>query len=249
MWQQYLGFMVGVITWDIGTSFKYPNRTVDEIIGDAFPVSALLALLAVSLSMLVGIPIGVVAALRQNRSADHLPMFILTLWYSIPGYLAAIFLLLLFTATLHILPSSGWRSPEHVVMPVLALALAPAAVTARYVRSSVIETLGEDYVIAAAAKGGPPHTVIVRHVLRNSLIPLVTVIGPLLGVLMTGTVFVEVIFQIPGLGRYFVEAAKVRDMPLLMGTALFFAFIIMVMNLIVDLLYGLLDPRIRSQWS
>lgn len=249
VWQQYLNFMGGVIRWDMGPSFGYPNQTVQGIIAAAFPVSALLAILAVSLALIVGVPVGVVAALRRNQLADYFPMFLLTLWYSIPSYLAAILLMLLFTTGLGILESSGWGDPQHLILPVLALALAPAALLARYVRSSVIETLNEEYVVVAYAKGGPPRTVVVRHVLRNSLIPLVTVLGPLLAGLMTGTVFVETIFRVPGLGKFFVDAARLRDMPLLMGTALLFALIIMVMNLIVDLLYRVLDPRIRAEWK
>lgn len=249
VWRQYLNFMAGAITWDFGPSFGYPNQTVEEIIGAAFPVSALLAVLAVSLALIVGVPIGVIAALRQNRAADHIPMFALTLWYSLPSYLAAILLMLVFSSALGIFESSGWGEPQHLVLPVLALALAPAALLARYVRSSMLETLNEEYVTAAYAKGGPSRIVIVRHVLRNSLIPLVTILGPLLAGLMTGTVFVETIFRVPGLGKYFVDAARLRDMPLLMGTALLFALIIMVMNLVVDLLYRVLDPRIRAQWK
>jgi peptide/nickel transport system permease protein len=134
-----------------------------------------------------------------------------------------------------------------MIMPVLALALGPVAVLARYVRSSMLETLREEYVTAAFAKGGPYSTVVIRHALRNSLIPLVTVVGPLLAGLMTGTVFVETLFRIPGLGLYFTQAAASRDMPLLMGTTLFFALILMVVNLIVDLIYGALDPRIRVE--
>ena len=248
VWEQYARFMLGAVTWDFGPSFGYPNQTVQEIIASAFPVSALLAILAVVLALTIGVPVGVLAALRHNRPADYGPMFVLTLWYSLPSYLTAIFLMLIFASTFHVLESSGWGSPQNLIMPVLALALAPAAMLARYVRSSVLETLSEEYVVAAYAKGGPPRIVITRHVLRNSLIPLVTILGPLLAGLMTGTVFVETIFRVPGLGKFFVDAARTRDMPLLMGTALLFALIIMVMNLLVDLAYRVLDPRIR-RWD
>lgn len=245
-WKQYLLFMKGAATWDMGPSYKYATLDVQEIIAQAFPVSATLALIAVIIALLIAVPIGVFAALRQNSIGDHGTMFLVTLGHALPSYLIAAFLVLLFTATLHVLPSSGWDRPVHLMMPVLALALGPAAVLARYVRSSMLETLREDYVMAAFAKGGPRRTVIVRHALRNSLIPLVTVVGPLLAALMTGTVFIETLFRIPGLGLYFASAAASRDMPLLMGTVLFYGLILMVTNLVVDLVYGVLDPRVRT---
>nr|WP_174257588.1 ABC transporter permease [Phytoactinopolyspora alkaliphila] len=246
-WQQYLTFMQGVATWDMGPSYRYAGRAVEDIIGSAFPISATLALLAVTLALLIAVPAGVFAALRQNSKADHSTMFLVTLGNALPSYLVAAFLIVIFSASLGWLPSSGWSRPEHLILPVLALSLGPAAVLARYVRSSMLETLREEYVTAAMAKGGPYRTVIVRHALRNSLIPLVTVVGPLLAALMTGTVFVEALFRIPGLGYYAATAAASRDMPLLMGTVLFFALIIMVVNLAVDLTYGFIDPRIRAE--
>lgn len=246
-WKQYLIFMKGALTWDFGPSYKYPTLEIQEIIAKAFPISATLAILSVALALLIALPVGVFAALRQNSAADHVAMFLVTLGHALPGFLSAAFLVLLLTATLHLLPSSGWEGPQNLIMPVLALAIGPAAVLARYVRSSMLETLREEYVTAAFAKGGPRRTVIVRHALRNSLIPLVTVVGPLLASLMTGTVFIEALFRIPGLGLYFATAAASRDMPLLMGSTLFFAVILMVTNLVVDLIYGVLDPRIRAE--
>jgi peptide/nickel transport system permease protein len=246
VWKQYLIFMKGAVVWDFGPSYKYASRNVQDIISEAFPVSATLAVLAVLLALLIAVPIGVFAALRQNSKSDHVTMFAVTLGHALPSYLSAAFMILLFSATLKLLPSGGWNGPEDLILPVLALSLGPAAVLARYVRSSMLETLREEYVTAALAKGGPRRTVIMRHALRNSLIPLVTVAGPLLAALMTGTVFVEALLRIPGLGLYFANAAASRDMPLLMGTAMFFALILMVTNLVVDLIYGLLDPRIRT---
>ena len=245
--QQYLTFMKGVVTWDMGPSYRYAGRAVEDIIASAFPVSATLAVLAVLLALLIAVPAGVFAAMRQNSKSDHATMFGVTLGHALPNYLIAAFLILIFTAFLGWFPSSGWERLEHVSLPVVALALGPAAVLARYVRSSMLETLREEYVTAAMAKGGPYRTVVTRHALRNSLIPLVTVVGPLLAGLMTGTVFVEALFRIPGLGYYAATAAASRDMPLLMGTVLFFALIIMVVNLLVDLTYGILDPRIRAE--
>lgn len=247
VWKQYLIFMKGAATWDFGPSYKYATQDVQDIIAQAFPISATLAVLAVALALLLALPVGVFTALRQNSKWDHGTMFAITLGHSLPSYLTAVFLVLLFSASLRWLDSSGWEKPEHLVLPLLALALGPAAVLARYVRSSMLETLREEYVTAALAKGGPRRIVVIRHVLRNSLIPLVTVVGPLLASLMTGTVFIEAIFRIPGLGSYFATAAASRDMPLLMGSTLFFALILMTTNLVVDLVYGILDPRIRAE--
>jgi peptide/nickel transport system permease protein len=163
-----------------------------------------------------------------------------------PNYLAGVALVLLFSSTLHVLPTGGWKGFEYAIMPTIALAIGPAGVLARYVRSSMIETLGDDFIVTARAKGARPWVVNVRHALRNSLIPLVTVIGPLLANLLTGTIFVEAVFSIPGLGALFAGAARFRDMPMMMGTTLFFAAVLMIMNLLVDLAYAVLDPRTRA---
>lgn len=246
-WRQYLVFMQGALTWDLGPSYRYPNQTVEGLIGAAFPISATLAVTAVIVALLISVPIGVMAALKQRTAADTGSMFILTMGHALPSYLTGLFLVLIFAGWLRILPAAGWSGPENMILPVIALAIGPLAVLARYVRSSMLETLREEYVTAAYAKGGKPSVVITKHVLRNSLIPLVTIIGPMLASLMTGTVFIETMFRIPGLGLAFTQAASSRDMPLLMGTTLFFAIILMVTNFVVDLIYGLLDPRIRVQ--
>ncbi|MGC0274830.1 ABC transporter permease [Pseudactinotalea sp. Z1739] len=246
-WQQYLIFMRGALTWNLGPSYRYPAQNVEELIAQGFPVSGALAVLATALALAISIPIGVLAALRQRSLWDTGSMFVLTMGNALPSYLVGVFLILIFSGWLRILPAAGWSGPEHLVLPVLALAVGPLAVLARYVRSSVLDTLREEYVTAALAKGGKYRVVIVKHVLRNSLIPLVTVSGPMLAALMTGTVFIETMFRIPGLGLAFTQAATSRDMPLLMGTTLFFAIILMVTNLIVDLVYGLLDPRVRAE--
>lgn len=246
-WQQYLIFMRGALTWDLGPSYRYPAQNVEDLIAQGFPVSASLAVLATLLALAIAIPVGVIAALRQRSLLDTGSMFILTMGHALPSYLTGVFLVLIFAGWLRILPAAGWSGPENLILPVLALAVGPLAVLARYVRSSMLETLREEYVTAAMAKGGRRSVVIRKHVLRNSLVPLVTVLGPMLASLMTGTVFIETMFRIPGLGLAFTQAANSRDMPLLMGTTLFFAIILMVTNLIVDLVYGFLDPRVRAE--
>lgn len=244
VWEQYLKFMSGAVRWDFGPSQGYPNLTVQEIISRAFPVTLVLALVSVVISIVVSIPIGVLAAVKQNSIADYLPMFVMTLARAVPSYIVALFLIILFARELHWLPTRGWGSVSEAILPVFALTIGSIAVFARYIRASMIDTLRQDYIMSARAKGGTTGAVIVRHALRNSLIPFVTVVGPYLAGLLTGTVFIESIFGIPGLGGYFADAARTRDMPLLMGSTIFFALILMGTNLAVDLIYRALDPRI-----
>lgn len=244
-WEQYFGFMKGAVTGDMGQSFKYPQLSVEEVIAQGFPVSLTLATLAIILTLIVAVPLGLLAAVKKDKFADYGSMFSLTTLTALPGYLAALVLILIFASWLGLLPTGGWDGPEDVVIPVIALAIQPAATLARHVRTSVLESLREEYVVAAYAKGGTKKTVLTRHVLRNSLIPLVTVVGPLFANLATGTVLIEAMMGIPGLGLFFTVAARTRDVPLMMGTTLFFALLLMVMNLLVDLSYRILDPRIR----
>lgn len=246
MWQQYLTFMSGVLTGDMGPTYRYPHMTVEDIIMGAFPISAGLAIGAVIVAVVLAVPMGILAAVRRKTAWDSGTMFVATLGHGLPNYLAGLVLVLLFSSWLGLLPPFGWRGPENAILPVIALAVSPIAVLARYVRNSVLENLREEYVVAAKAKGGRFRTIMMRHVLRNSMMPLVTVLGPMFAGLATGTIFVESIFGVPGLGRYFTEAAVQRDMPLLMGSTLFFAALLMMMNLMVDLIYALLDPRVRA---
>jgi peptide/nickel transport system permease protein len=245
-WQQYVNYMRGLATLDLGYSYQYPQFKVEELIATAFPVSATLALTAIVLALAIAIPVGAIAASRRGTGWDFGGMLVVTSGHALPNYLAGVALVLIFSSVFHLLPTGGWRGPQYMIMPTIALAIGPAGVMARYVRSSMLETLSEDYIVTARSKGGSPLTVSVRHALRNSLIPLVTIAGPQLANLLTGTIFVEAVFSIPGLGSFFASAARFRDMPLLMGTTLFFAALLMVMNLIVDLLYAVLDPRTRA---
>lgn len=246
-WEQYLTFMKGAATWDMGNSYKYPQLTIEDIIAQGFPVSLTLASLATLLTLIIAIPLGLIAAVKKDKFADYGSMTTLTAMTALPGYLAALVLILLLASWLGLLPTGGWSGPENVIIPVVALAVQPAATLARYVRTSVLESLREEYVVAAYAKGGTKRTVLTRHVLRNSMIPLVTVVGPMFAQLAVGTVFIEALMSIPGLGMFFAVGARTRDMPLLMGATLFFALLLMVINLLVDLSYRLLDPRIRHQ--
>lgn len=246
-WLSYVQFMKGAITWDMPASYKYPQLTVNEIIEQAFPVSFTIAFLAMIVSVCIAIPTGLIAAARQNKFLDYGPMFLFTVITALPGYLFALVLILVFASWLRLLPTGGWNGPQYAIIPVLALGLEHVARMARFVRTSVLESLREEYVVAARAKGAAPATVWVRHVLRNSLIPVVTVAGPMFAAMATGTVFIEALMGIPGLGMFFSVAARTRDLPLMMGATLFFAVLLMLVNLLVDLSYRLLDPRIRYQ--
>lgn len=245
-WQQYLNYMKGVVTFDLGYSYQYPQFKVEELIATAFPVSAILAVSAIILALIIAIPVGVISAFRKGSAWDTGGMSVVTVGHALPNYLAGLVLVLIFSSIFHLLPTGGWDGVEYMILPTVALAIGAAGILARYVRSSMLETLSEDYIVTAHSKGGHPMIIMIRHALRNSLIPLVTVAGPLLAGLLTGTIFVEAVFSIPGLGSYFASAARFRDMPLLMGTTLFFAAILMIMNLVVDLLYAFLDPRTRA---
>ncbi len=247
LWRQYLDYLVGVVTWDLGPSFTYPDRTVNDIIRDGFPVSATVGAIAVVVAVLVGIPAGVVAALRPNRWPDLLAMFGATIGVSVPSFILATALMYVFAYRLGWLPAALWGTPAHLVMPVLALAALPGAFFARITRSSLLEVLQQDYIRTARAKGLSWAMVIWRHALKNALIPVVTYMGPLLAGILTGSFVVESIFAVPGLGRHFVTSIYNRDYTVIMGVTVFFSALLVVLNLLVDLVYVLLDPRIRYE--
>jgi oligopeptide transport system permease protein len=195
--------------------------------------------------MIVGISLGMAAALRQNTWIDYVCVMFSTIFASVPGFVLGILLMIVFSVVLHWFPTGGWGSPSQIVMPAIALAALPAAFIARITRASTLETMRQDYVRTARSKGLLERVVLIRHILRNSLIPVVTVAGPQFAALVTGSVIVETIFSIPGIGRLFVQAVFARDYGLIMGTVLFYSFVISIANLVVDILYGVIDPRIR----
>ena len=245
LWVQYGTYLVNAVQGDFGESFRYRNQDVSEIIADRFKVSAQLGLAAISVSILVGIPLGVIAALNRNTWIDYLGMFSSTIGYSVPNFVTSMLLILVLGLSLRLVPIGGWGTPQQFIMPAIALGLPWAGLLARLARATMLEELGQMYVLVARAKGLRRAVVIVRHVLRNALRPLVTVIGVLVSEMITGSFVIETIFGIPGLGKYFVTSVLASDYPLIMGLALFFAVIIALMNLIVDLLYFVIDPRIR----
>ncbi len=249
VWRQVLIYVRHAVVLDFGPSFRYPDTTLQELMATHFPRTFILAFLPMFLALLIGIPMGVLAAVYRNTWIDRVAMFVSMLGICIPSYVIALLAIVLFAVTLQWLPTSGWGSWEHVVLPVLAMMFQPVASIARYVRSSLAKELNEDYVRTVFAKGGDRNQAIFRHALRNSLIPLLTISGPQFAFLMVSTAFIETVFNIPGLGKLFVAAAGTRDYPMIITSTLFFGFLIMVMNLLVDIGYALINPRIRASYQ
>ncbi len=248
LWRQYVNYLWNVVHGDFGPSFSQRSRTVSDIIGETFPVSLQLGLVAMVLALIAGISLGTIGALRHNQSLDYITGFIAIAGISTPSYVIASLLVLLLASTLHLVPTGGWDGifSTKIIIPATALALYPAAVLARYTRSSMLDVLAADYVRTARAKGLSERAVIMRHAIRNALLPVLTVSGVILADVITGSFFVEVISSVPGLGSYFVESISKRDYPVILGTVLLFGFVVSVMNLLVDLVYPLLDPRMAS---
>ena len=238
----YLGDIV--LRFDFGPSLKQRGRQVIDIIADGMKVSAKLGLIAAFGALVVGIVLGAVAALRRNKVIDKVIMVITTAFVSMPSFIAGALLLTIFAVSLHLLPANGAQK-TGLIPPVVTLGLYPMAYITRLTRSSMLDVLGQDYIRTARAKGVPGFKVIFGHALKNSLIPVITYFGPMLAYLVTGSIVVEQIFAVPGIGRAFVNSITGRDYPLIMGTTLILACLIIIMNLVSDLLYKIVDPRIE----
>ena len=245
LYEQFGTWLADLAHGDLRESFQYIGQPVSTIIADTLPVSAALGGWALLLAVAAGIPLGAVAAWRSRTWVDFSSMFIAISGISLPSYLVASLLVLVFAVWLGWLPPALLEGPESLILPVLTLALRPMAMVARLTRASMIEIAREDYVRTARAKGAPEVSVVFKHMLRNSLIPVLTLLGPLTAGLITGSFVVEVIFQLPGLGKYFVSAVLNRDYPLVMGVTLVYGVILLGSNLAVDLAYAWADPRIR----
>jgi oligopeptide transport system permease protein len=243
--EQFADYMTGLVQGDLGVSYRSLNRPVRDIIWDGAQVSFTLGLLALAVSVAVGVPLGIVAALRQNTAIDYASVGFVSIGASLPSFVSGMLLLVVFSAQLHWLPTSGWGSPEQAIMPVIALSILPAAYIARVTRASMLEVLHQDYIRTARAKGLREQAIVMRHVVRNGLIPVLTVIGPIGAALVTGSFIIESLFAIPGIGRTFVTSIAARDYGVIMGTTLFYAVLVVLFNLVVDVLYFFVDPRIR----
>jgi oligopeptide transport system permease protein len=232
---------------DLGVSYKYVNRTVNDIIGNALPVSAELGSLGLLLAVAIGVPLGAVAAVHRGKFADFGAMLVATIGISVPSFVVGAVLIFIFGIWLKILPVGLWEGPRNMILPALTLAASPAAYLARLTRASVLEVLDKDWVRTARSKGLSTHKTIVKHVLRNALVPIVTVLGPLTAILITGSFVVEFIYAIPGLGKFFITAVTNRDYDLIMGTTLIFGVLLIITNTIVDIAYTVLDPRMQIE--
>lgn len=242
--QQYVEYMWDASHGDLGPSFSSPVP-VNRVLADGFPLTAGLGLAAVGLALVIGIPLGVLAALRHNSIIDQISLFIVTLGVSVPGFVIAIASILLFSVVLHWLPFQFERNDwTSWLMPAALLGLGPTALLVRLTRSATLDVLSEDYVRTAHAKGLPALMVNRRHVLRNALIPVITLVGPLTAGLITGSFVVESLFGVPGIGRMFITAVGKRDYGQLLGSTLFYTLVVVLFNLAVDLTYSFIDPRI-----
>jgi oligopeptide transport system permease protein len=246
---QYWDYLRGVLHGDFGPSFKYRDFTVAELLLSGFPASLKVGGLAIALAVVIGITLGTIAALRQNSGIDYAVMATAMTGITIPNFVMAPLMTLILGVYLGWLPVAGWGggAPRFLILPVIALALPQIAYIARLTRGSMIETLNANFVRTARAKGLREQIVVVRHALKGALLPVVSYLGPAAAQVMTGSVVIETIFGIPGIGRYFVQGALNRDYTLVMGTVIVYAVMIIALNLVVDLLYGLLDPKVKQR--
>jgi oligopeptide transport system permease protein len=243
---QFVHYLGNLLRGDFGPSFKYQDFTVTELIWGGLPTSLTLGLGAMTIAVMAGLWIGLAAALRRNSRLDHLVMALAMTGIVVPNFVVAPLLTLVFGLYLHLLPVGGWRGWSSAVLPIVTLALPQIAVIARLARASAIETMGSPFVRTARAKGLPERLVMLRHVLKPALLPVLSYLGPATAGILTGSVVVEQIFGIPGVGRYFVQGSLNRDYTLVMGVVVLYATLIILFNLAVDLLYRVLDPKLGS---
>ncbi len=242
---QFVAVLASYLQGDLGPSYRYPGRSVNEFIAAGFPVSLQLGLIALGFAMLFGLVSGIAGAVFQNRWPDHAAMGLALMGISIPNFILGPVLILLFSVVLAVLPAARWDGVQHMILPGMTLGLAYAAYIARLTRGGLLEVIRQDYVRTARAKGLPERLVIFRHTLRGGLLPVITFLGPALAGLFTGSLVVEKIFNIPGMGPYFVDAALNRDYTLALGVVLVDAAFLLLANLVVDVAYAMIDPRVK----
>ena len=255
IWTQFGIYLWNVIHFDFGTSYQHPGQSVNQLILESWPYTVRLGAVSFLVIILVGISLGVVAALRQNTFVDYLAVGLATIGASVPNFVVGIVLIILlsnflykFTNANFFLPTGGYpQDLQHMIMPVATLSFLPIAFLARLTRSATLDSLRQDYVRTAWAKGLRERLVVTRHVLKNSLIPVVTIAGPLFAALITGSVIVETVFQVPGIGRSYVQSIEARDYPMILGTTVLYAALVALLNLVVDVAYVFIDPRVRLE--
>jgi len=242
---QYLLYLKSIATLNFGPSIKKPDQSVNDLLGRGFPISFELGAVTIIVALVSGVALGIFAALRHNGLIDYMAMTFAVLGISIPNFVLATLLIQQLAVKYEIFPVATWSSPAHMVLPTLALATGPMAIIARLTRSSMLEVLTQDYIKMARAKGIAPWKIIMKHALKNALMPVVTIMGTLVAGILTGTFVIEQIFAIPGMGKYFVESINQRDYPVIMGTTVFYSAFLIIMLFLVDVVYGILDPRIK----
>ena len=245
--KQYVDYLVNAVQGDFGPSFRHQERTVSQVIAGGLPISLQIGLASLLLAVLLGVPLGIISAIRHNTLADYIATFISVVGFATPPYVIAVLFVLVFAVSLGLFPTSGWGGlfSAKSVLPIVTLSVTSMALFARYTRASMLDVLGEDYLRTARAKGLRERSVIVRHALRNAFIPVVTVGGVLLADTIIGSFFVETIFALPGIGYYYVESVLARDYPLIMASTLVYSVLLLGSNLLVDVSYAALDPRVR----
>lgn len=245
LYKQYGDYLCNLVQGDLGPSFKYPGRSVNDIIKDGFPVSFKLGMEAILIAIIIGIPAGILAGVKKDKWQDRAVNFFTTLGVAVPSFVVAALLIYVLSTKLHLLPAAMWNGWRYEIMPALALSGMPMSFIARLTRSSMLDILSQDYIKTARAKGLSWSKVLIKHALPNSLIPVVTYLGPMTASILTGSFVIETIFAIPGLGQYFVTSIYNRDYTVILGVTIFYSVIVIVLNMVVDLLYPLLDPRIK----
>ena len=242
---QYARYLNNLLHGDMGTSFKKQDTTVNELIANGFPVSAKVGAPGIVAALAAGIPLGIVAAVRRGKLADGVSMVFATIGVSVPSFVICVLMMYLFCEKWKIFPSYGLTSWKHYVLPVFCMAFSQIAYITRLMRSSMLETMRQDYIRTERAKGMPEYLVIGKYALKNSILPVVTYVGPLIATLLTGTFIIEKLFSIPGLGRYFVSAITDRDYSVTLGLTVFLGAMIILCNLVVDIMYAIIDPRVK----
>ena len=247
LWRQYHRYLEDVLRGDLGPSFRYPDRSVNELLGLGFPVSLTLGLCGLSVAVVLGGVTGVLAALRRNTFLDYLTMSFALGGISVPNFVLGPILMLVFALWLGWLPVAGWGTWRHLILPSITLGTFYAAYVARLTRAGMLEVIGQDFIRTARAKGLHEATIVFRHALPSAVVPVVTYLGPASAAVLTGSVVVETIFSIPGIGRYFVGSALNRDYTMVLGTVVFYSLLLLISNLVVDVIYAFLDPRVQAR--
>lgn len=245
LYVQYFRYLNNLLHGDLGLSLKYSNRSVNTILAQSFPISADLGIRAVVLATVLGLFLGVMAALNNGRFFDYFCVIIAIIGVSVPDFVAGSVLQYVFGLKLHMFPIARWESFRHTVLPVVALSLNTLAVITRTMRSSMLEVINEDYILTAKAKGLSDCEIVTRHEIRNAILPIVTILGPITAGILTGTFVIEQIYAIPGMGRFYVSGINDRDYSMILGMTIFYGVFLVTANFIVDIIYGFVDPRIR----